>query len=150
MLNEIMTCQHIVKFNGDSFIEQEDDIAVESALTIILDGEEFATIVCSPSEIQELVVGFLASEGMIRVFQDILSIQVDEEKGFAYVDLVNKSSVQKEFHSKRFIGSCCGKGRQFYFYNDMKTAKTILTKLTITPHQCHVLMSELQESSAYF
>ncbi len=150
MLHEIMTCQQIVKFTGDSFIEQEDDIAVESALTIILDGEEFATIVCSPSEIEELVVGFLASEGIIRVFQDIQSIQVDEEKGFAYVDLLNKSSVQKEFHSKRFIGSCCGKGRQFYFYNDVKTAKTILTKLTITPQQCRVLMSELQESSAYF
>ncbi|WP_160723717.1 formate dehydrogenase accessory sulfurtransferase FdhD [Bacillus sp. USDA818B3_A] len=150
MLNEITTCQPIVKFNGYSFIEQVDDIAVESALTIILDGEEFATIVCSPSEIQELVVGFLASEGIIRVFADIQSIQVDEEKGFAYVDLINKQSIQKEFHSKRFIGSCCGKGRQFYFYNDVKTAKTIRTMLTITPHQCGVLMRELQESSAHF
>ncbi|MEH7416919.1 formate dehydrogenase accessory sulfurtransferase FdhD [Neobacillus drentensis] len=150
MLDEIMTSQHIVKYNGDSFIEQEDDIAVESALTIILDGEEFATIVCSPSEIQELVVGFLASEGIIRVFQEIQSIQVDDEKGFAYVDLVKKQSVQKEFHSKRFIGSCCGKGRQFYFYNDVKTAKTIRSKLTITPHQCSILMKQLQESSAHF
>ncbi|MEH7118355.1 formate dehydrogenase accessory sulfurtransferase FdhD [Neobacillus vireti] len=150
MLNEITTCQHIVRFNGDSFIEQEDDIAVESALTIVLDGEEFATIVCSPSEIQEMVVGFLASEGIIRVFQDIQSIQVDEEQGFAYVDLVTKPSIQKDFHSKRFIGSCCGKGRQFYFYNDMKTAKTIRTKLTVTPEQCHLLMRELQRSSEIF
>ena len=150
MLNEITTCQHIVKYNGYTFIEQDDDIAVESALTIIIDGEEFATMVCSPSEIQELVVGFLASEGIIRVFQDIQSIQVDEEMGFAYVDLVNKETHLKEIHSKRFIGSCCGKGRQFYFYNDVKTAKTILTKLTITPRQCHVLMKQLQESSAQF
>jgi FdhD protein len=150
MLNEITTSQSIVKYNGFTFIEEEDDIAVESALTIILDGEEFATMVCTPSELKELVVGFLASEGVIRVFHDIQSIQIDQEKGFAYVDLVKKQSIQKEFHSKRFIGSCCGKGRQFYFHNDVMTAKTILTKLTITPDQCKQLMMQLQECSVDF
>jgi FdhD protein len=150
VLKEITTSQSIVKYNGHHFIEEEDDIAVESALTIILDGEEFATMVCTPSELKELVVGFLASEGVIRIFQDIRTIQIDEEKGFAYVDLVNKQSIHKEFHSKRFIGSCCGKGRQFYFHNDVITAKTIMTKLTITPDQCKKLMKQLQESSAYF
>ncbi|ULT54435.1 formate dehydrogenase accessory sulfurtransferase FdhD [Neobacillus drentensis] len=150
MLNEITTSQHIVKYNGLTFIEEEDNIAVESALTIILDGEEFATMVCTPSKLKELVVGFLASEGVIRVFQDILSIQIDEGKGFAYVELVKKQSNQKNFHSKRFIGSCCGKGRQFYFHNDVMTAKTILTKLTITPEHCHQLMTQLQESSVEF
>jgi len=150
VLNEITTSQSIVKYNGLTFIEEEDDIAVESALTIILDGEEFATMVCTPSELKELVVGFLASEGVIRVYHDIYSIQIDEEQGFAYVDLVNKQSIQKDYHSKRFIGSCCGKGRQFYFHNDVMTAKTILTKLTITPDQCKQLMKELQECSVDF
>ncbi|PLS09602.1 formate dehydrogenase accessory sulfurtransferase FdhD [Neobacillus cucumis] len=150
MLSEITTSQSVVKYNGRTFTKEKDDIAVESALTIILDGEEFATVVCTPSELTELVVGFLASEGVIRVFQDIQSIQIDEDQGFAYVDLVNKQSIRKDFHSKRFIGSCCGKGRQFYFHNDVRTAKTIMTKLTITPEQCQHLMKQLQESSAYF
>ncbi|MEH7306317.1 formate dehydrogenase accessory sulfurtransferase FdhD [Neobacillus drentensis] len=150
MLKEITTSQYIVKYNGDNFIEEEDDIAVESALTIILDGTEFATMVCTPSELKELVVGFLASEGVIRVYQDIHSIHIDEEKGFAYVDLVNTHSIQKDFHSKRFIGSCCGKGRQFYFHNDVKTAKTVMTKITVTPEQCRELMQQMQESSSHF
>ncbi|MEH7097390.1 formate dehydrogenase accessory sulfurtransferase FdhD [Neobacillus vireti] len=150
MLNEITTSQQIVKYNGLTFIEEEDDIAVESALTIILDGEEFATMVCTPSKLEELVVGFLASEGVIRVVEDILTIRIDEGTGFAYVDLVNNPSIHKNFHSKRFIGSCCGKGRQFYFHNDVMTAKTILTKLTITPEQCNQLMKQLQESSVEF
>lgn len=150
MLNEITTSQNIVKYNGLTFTETKDDIAVESALTIILNGDEFATMVCTPSDLNELVVGFLASEGVIRVIQDIKSIQIDDGKGFAYVDLVKKQCIKKEFHSKRFIGSCCGKGRQFYFHNDVRTAKTILTKLTITPEQCNQLMKQLQESSVYF
>ena len=150
MFKEITTSQNIVKYNGHNFIEEEDDIAVESALTIILDGTEFATMVCTPSELKELVVGFLASEGVIRVYQDIHSFHIDEEKGFAYVDLVNKHSLQKDFHSKRFIGSCCGKGRQFYFHNDVKTAKTVMTRMTVTPEQCRELMKQMQESSSHF
>lgn len=150
MLNEITTSQNILRFNGQDFFEEEDDIAVESALTIMLDENEFATIVCTPSELPELVVGFLASEGVIRAHQDIKSLHIDEGRGFAYVGLINKHSIQKEFHSKRFIGSCCGKGRQFYFHNDVKTAKTVMTKLTITPAQCRLLMKKMQESSSHF
>jgi FdhD protein len=150
LLKEITTSQNIVRYNGQSFFEEEDEIAVETALTIILDGDEFATMVCTPSELQELVVGFLASEGVIRFYQDIKSLHIDEEKGFAYVELVNKQNIQKDLHSKRFIGSCCGKGRQFYFHNDMKTAKTVMTKLTVTPEQCRDLMKKMQESSSHF
>jgi FdhD protein len=150
MGREIMIPMDMVKFNGDVFFEEQDDIAIESALTIILDGTEFATMVCTPSEQEELVVGFLASEGVIRLYQDIKSLHIDEDRGFAYVDLVNQMSVQKEFHSKRFIGSCCGKGRQFYFHNDVKTAKTVKTNLTIAPEQCFHLMAKLQESSTHF
>ncbi len=150
MLNEIKTSQNIIRFNGQTFVEEVDDIAVESALTIIVDGNEFATMVCTPSELNELVVGFLASEAVIRTYQDIKSLHIDEDRGFAYVDLINKHSLPKEFHSKRFIGSCCGKGRQFYFHNDVKTAKTVNTKLTLSAEQCRKLMKEMQESSSVF
>ena len=36
-----------------------------SLLTIMVNGEEFATIICSPTNMEELVLGFLASEGAI-------------------------------------------------------------------------------------
>ncbi|MED4205855.1 formate dehydrogenase accessory sulfurtransferase FdhD [Neobacillus mesonae] len=150
MLKEITTSQSIVRFDGQHFVEEEDDIAVETALTIVLDGEEFATMVCSPSDLKELVVGFLASEGVIRVYDDIKEMHIDGDRGFAYVDLVRKHCVTRDFHSKRFIGSCCGKGRQFYFQNDVKTAKTVMSKLKITPEQCRQLMGEMQEGSSYF
>jgi FdhD protein len=150
IMDEIITSRPIVRYDGEEFLEAEDDIAVEFPLTIILDGNEFATMVCTPSDMKELVVGFLASEGMIRVYDDIKTFQLDESKGFAYVDLVKPSTTQKDFHLKRFIGSCCGKSRQFYFYNDMKTAKTIRTNLTISSMQCMDLMKKLQESSSHF
>ncbi|WP_066054398.1 formate dehydrogenase accessory sulfurtransferase FdhD [Robertmurraya korlensis] len=148
--DEVTTSRSIMRFDGQDYFEEEDDIAVEFPLTVMLDGQEFATMVCTPADMEELVVGFLASEGVIRRYDEIKSLTIDDSKGFAYVELVTKKVMQNYHHSKRFIGSCCGKGRQFYFYNDMKTAKTVLSKTTITGQDCQKLMKLMQESSSHF
>lgn len=128
----------------------QESIAKEFPLTITVNGEEFATMVCTPTNIRELIIGFLASEGIIRTYNEIISIQIDEEQGFAYVEL-NKSLENYEHdHSKRFIGSCCGKSRQFYFKSDVQTAKTIVSKQTIKASQCTALMEKLQAQSKHF
>jgi FdhD protein len=150
MENFVMRRQNIIKYRSNHFEEVDDEIAVEFPLTIIVDGQEFATMVCTPTHLEELVIGFLASEGVIRSSKEIKAIAVDEHRGFAYVELVTKQSIQKEFYAKRFIGSCCGKSRQFYFYNDMKTAKTIVHSTNIRVEQCIRLMQLLQEQSTDF
>ncbi|MBW8348705.1 formate dehydrogenase accessory sulfurtransferase FdhD [Bacillus sp. IITD106] len=141
---------NILKYDGDGLLETTDLAAVEYPLTIYVDDEEFATIVCSPTNINELVIGFLASEGLIRSVDQISSIEIDENRGFAYVHLKIKQSINKEFFSKRMIGSCCGKSRQFYFYNDANTAKTIMSRHSISIHECFSLMKLLQECSIDF
>lgn len=130
--------------------EQLDEIVTEMPLTIMLNGEEFATMVCSPEHLEELTIGFLASEGFIRKNDEIKSISIDEGKGIAYVELHVKVTTSHEFHSKRMIGSCCGKSRQFYFHNDARTAKTSVSKTAITPAQCISIMKQLQDSSVIF
>ncbi|XID93011.1 formate dehydrogenase accessory sulfurtransferase FdhD [Paenibacillaceae bacterium WGS1546] len=139
-----------IKINGGQASETEDEVAAEFPLTIRLDGEEFATLVCSPSDVHDLVVGFLASEGVIRAIADIRSLSLDEERGFVYVELMRPQSTAKELHSKRIIGSCCGKSRQFYFHNDARTARTIVGGASISADRCFELMRRLQRSSASF
>jgi FdhD protein len=144
--------RNVLKYDGHSLIQTEDEIVTEYPLTIMIDGEEFATIVCTPTDLEELVVGFLASEGMILFYhEDIKSLSIDEHAGFAYVELSRKPTINKDFYSKRFIGSCCGKSRQsFYFHNDVRTAKTSRSNLQITPKDCLRLMGEMQNSSQVF
>ncbi|GLB59494.1 formate dehydrogenase accessory sulfurtransferase FdhD [Cytobacillus sp. NCCP-133] len=151
MDSQISQSSKIVRFQDGVLQEIVDEIVSEHPLTIHLNGEEFATLVCSPENIMELTIGFLASEGFIRRSDEIKNIQIDESKGFAYVDLYIKSETPShEFHSKRFIGSCCGKSRQFYFHNDARTAKTSTSKTTLTPQQCISFMEQLQKSSVTF
>lgn len=142
--------QKIVKFSAGMVNEIEDYIVTEYPLTIFINGQEFATLVCTPSDMRELIFGFLASEGVIRFADEIVSMSIDEAKGLAYVDLTAEYTTSQQFYSKRFIGSCCGKGRQFYFQNDAKTAKTSTSKTTITAEQCLKLMKDMQEDSVVF
>ncbi|UZJ78470.1 formate dehydrogenase accessory sulfurtransferase FdhD [Fictibacillus sp. KU28468] len=150
MKDNVMKSISIVKYDGDSFQEIQDHVATEYALTIIVNDDEFATMVCTPTYMEDLVTGFLASEGVIRLPREIESLSIDEDRGFAYVQLLDKKPVTNQLQSKRFIGSCCGKSRQFYFQSDVKNAKTIMSKATIQAEQCISLMKAMQDSSDDF
>ncbi|WP_088105036.1 formate dehydrogenase accessory sulfurtransferase FdhD [Halalkalibacter urbisdiaboli] len=150
---DLLSTQRLIqRYNHKEWTEEFDDIVKEYPLTIHVNDQEFATIVCSPEYLEEMVVGFLASEGMLRIHeQDVKKIIIDEEKGFAYVTLTKDHVASQDFYSKRFIGSCCGKSRQsFYFQNDVKTAKTSMTKTTIKAERCLALMKQVQQDSEVF
>ncbi|WP_217586106.1 formate dehydrogenase accessory sulfurtransferase FdhD [Lentibacillus saliphilus] len=141
---------HIIRFHNESDCTKIDQVATEYPLTIMLNGEEFATMVCSPTDLDALVVGFLASEGVIRTYAEIRSLHIDRSRGFAHVELHKHIQPHDIDHSKRVIGSCCGKSRQFYFKSDVKTAKTVMSRLSIHASQCYRLMSALQAQSEDF
>ncbi|MCP3026395.1 formate dehydrogenase accessory sulfurtransferase FdhD [Halobacillus sp. A5] len=151
-MNERMSVnKSIVRFKDGNFNQINDHIVTEFPMTIYVNNEEFATMVCTPAHFDEMVIGFLASEGVIRFRNDIKALNIDEEKGFAYVELAEGKEInnQRDF-SKRFIGSCCGKSRQFYFQNDVQTAKTSTAETKITADQCIRLMQQMQDNSHVF
>lgn len=150
MNNHIYERRKTIQLKDGRFSSFDDPIAIESPITFFINGEEFATIVCTPIHLRELVIGFLASEGVIRFKDDIQSIQIDEERGFAYIELKKKLEQLNIQRSKRHIGSCCGVSRQFYFKTDMLTAKTITYSFSISPYQCLHLMAQLQAYSDHF
>ncbi|MCP8969573.1 formate dehydrogenase accessory sulfurtransferase FdhD [Ectobacillus ponti] len=130
----------------------EDTIVTEYPITIMLNDQEFATLVCSPEYIEELVIGFLASEGTISSYEDIESIHVVETTGKAHVATRRINKLNELFHSKRYVTSCCGKSRQsFYFYNDARTVKPVpMHGVQVNIEDCFRLMQSMQQSSTIF
>ncbi|HZG57842.1 formate dehydrogenase accessory sulfurtransferase FdhD [Paenibacillus sp.] len=148
---ETAASRPVVRYDvAAGFREETDWVAVERALTIVLDGEEFATMVCTPSDLEELVYGFLASEGIVRRADEVASLAIDAASGFARVELRNPRAAGKDAVSKRFIGSCCGKSRQFYFVNDARAARTSTSEVRLTVRQCVDRLRELQDASEAF
>ncbi|WP_102261932.1 formate dehydrogenase accessory sulfurtransferase FdhD [Mesobacillus jeotgali] len=150
MLENMSDKYTITKYQDGQFLDVEDVIVNEFPLTIYVNDMEFATMVCTPTHFEEMVVGFLASEGVIRSYNDIHSLSIDESRGYAYVMLKVSMTTNQEYYSKRFIGSCCGKSRQFYFHNDARTAKTSMSNTTISATQSIALMNQMQNSSQVF
>ncbi|MGM8211533.1 formate dehydrogenase accessory sulfurtransferase FdhD [Virgibacillus sp. W0430] len=139
-----------VQINSGSRTTLNDHVATEYPLTIYLNGKEFATIVCTPTDLQDMIIGFLASEGIILFADEITDLTIDRDRGFAHVTIRKSLEDYEHDHSKRFIGSCCGKSRQFYFKSDVKTAKTITSKMKVTASECFSLMKKMQTASTHF
>ncbi|MBV2197189.1 formate dehydrogenase accessory sulfurtransferase FdhD [Bacillus velezensis] len=122
----------------------------EYPLTVMVNGQEFVTLVCTPDHLEELVIGFLASEGVIRFEKEIKSFTIDESLGFAYVELTNPGVLEQKTIRRGSSVHARGKGRHFYFQQDVKTAKTAVSRITITPETCLRLMKEMQRGSGTF
>lgn len=141
----------IYHFDGTAMREMPDEIVTEYALTLFINNEELATMVCTPTDIEELVIGFLASEGIIRKYSQIQSISINHSQGFARITTPHSLNFNQKFYNKRYITSCCGKSRQsFYFYNDAHTAQKVTAPVKISVSDAFRLLREMQDSSVAF
>lgn len=131
---------------------KEDQVVTEYPVTIKINGQEFATMVCSPEYVEDLVIGFLASEGVISSYEDIEDIWKQDDQGLVHVKSKYVNQFYQKFHSKRYLTSCCGKSRQgFYFFNDVRTVKQIQqVHVSLSFQDCFRLMEEMQRASFTF
>lgn len=142
----------ILHFSNGVLETKNDSVAVEHPVTIKINGREFMTIVCTPEYIEDMVVGFLASERVIGKYEEIKEIWVQEELGFVHIKTDKLYPFYEKLQSKRYITSCCGMSRQgFVFANDALTAKK-MTEISIklTPEECFTLISKMESSAEMF
>ncbi len=87
-------------------------VAREFPLTIILNGQELVTLLCTPRDMEYLAVGFLASEGFISSKDEIKKVTVDERRGVVRLETVadKDKGPAREVLFKRIITSGCGRG----------------------------------------
>lgn len=142
----------VIRYSNGHFTKKEDQIVVEHPVTIKINGQEFATIVCSPEYIGDMVVGFLASEGVIPNYKDIKDIVVQEELGIVHIKTDKMYPFYEKLLNKRYITSCCGMSRQgFVFANDALTVKRMTgTHVVLTPEDCFFLMKQMDHSASLF
>ena len=142
----------ILRFANGRFEQKQDKIATEYPITVNLNGKELLTIVCTPEYIEDMVVGFLASERIIISNQDIEEIRLEEELGFVHVQTKRTFPFFEQLQNKRYITSCCGMSRQgFVFANDALAAKRMLQRnVVLAPKDCFELMEKMNKKADLF
>jgi FdhD protein len=103
----------IIRLVGDRIEELVDKIAVEAPITLEINGEVLVSLLCTPTDLEAMAVGFFLSEGLFEKRDALLSVVVDEKKSTVSINLANlPADWQKRFH-KKTITSGCGKGITF-------------------------------------
>lgn len=144
--------REIIRVENNQIKEVEDIVVTEYAVTVKINQQEFVTMVCTPEYVEDMVIGYLASERIIRNSEDIEEIWHQEKEGFVHVKTKHINPYYQQMQNKRYITSCCGMSRQgFVFANDALVAKKMDDiHVRITPDDCFRLMQDMQDSADVF
>jgi len=123
---------------------QQDKVAVpgEMPLTIFINGRETVTILCTPTRLTHLVLGFLYLEGIINDIKEVDSLRVCEDEPVADIRL---SKTDYKEPPRRTLTSGCGSGVSF-----KPREQKVNSDLTITPEEVLSLMKQLYQQQDLF
>ncbi|MDM5333653.1 formate dehydrogenase accessory sulfurtransferase FdhD [Ureibacillus composti] len=144
--------REILRIENNKVKVVEDIVVTEYAVTVKINQQEFVTMVCTPEYVEDMVMGYLASERIIRSFEDIEDIWYQEKEGFVHINTKQVNPLYQKMQNKRFITSCCGMSRQgFVFANDALVSKKMDDiHVRITTDDCFRLMRDMQDSAVTF
>lgn len=142
----------IKKMVGGVWYDKEDFVVQEKALTIYINSTELSTIVCSPWDLENMAIGFLCAEGILKDKSKLKEISIDEEKGLVYAEIDGyESDLSGKLFLKRYITPCCGRGRaSFYYSTDAMTCKLVDKDIKISGQTVIKLAKELESKSNVF
>lgn len=140
----------ILRIKGDNFNVEEDIVVKEYPFTIFINDVELITLLCSPTSLEYLALGFIYSEGLIDSLSNVKKITIDEDKGIGYMYLDKLNEFSNKFMGKRTITSGCGKGTIFYNIIDSFRSKKIEKPITVDIGSIKNLVKGFNKKSQLF
>jgi FdhD protein len=132
------------RFNGDHFERMEVPVVEERPLVLYVNGQELVTLLCTPTKIEALIVGFLSFEGIIKGLEDIHSLVVLDGDGYADVRLASDYTPPR----RRVHTSGCGGGITFSL--DAQGSAALWDDSAIDPRSLFPLIKEVYlEAQSY-
>jgi FdhD protein len=88
----------------------KDYVAEEKPLNIFINKAYYVTIFCSPSNLKELALGHLLSEGILKSVEEIEEVNLKNEACYVKIksDINIKKRLKLSKHFSRIITSACG------------------------------------------
>lgn len=138
-----------IRYEKDCETKLEKPTAREYPLTIIFNGCQLVTMLCSPDSLQDLAVGFLSSEGFLLSKEDIKSITVDKTRGVVRVQTADNREITPDILSQRLISSGCGRGAAFYSITDAQNS-VVTSRVTVSVDEVLALARAFQHASPVY
>jgi len=140
----------IQRVTKDGKKNTEDMVTKELPLIIILNNCELITLLCSPSDLKYLAIGFLSSEGLLKSKDEIKRITVDGRRGAVWVETKEDKELASKFLSKRLITSGGGRGVSFYCAADVRRQVKVESQISISTLEIFALIKEFRYRSQIY
>ena len=138
------------KITAEGCINSEDTVVREVPVTVLLNGEEFVTLLATPTDLDCLAVGFLASEGLLQNKAELKNVLVDDVHGIVRVNTIAEIEGVHELTTKRLITSGCGKGVSFYRAADVQEQILVKNECNATASRIVNLVKDFQQRSILY
>ena len=104
---DLLSEHEILKFNQSrgEFKLLNDLVAVEDSVSLYINDNLYAVFHCLPSQLKEMTVGYLLTEGIISRIEEISEIKVAERKVYIYL---TEETPLKTVERIQFISTMCG------------------------------------------
>jgi FdhD protein len=133
-----------LRIKGDRAEEIEGEVVREQPLTVTVDGERFITLLCSPVDLEALVVGYLWMEKVIADPAEIVGLDISPVDGRADVRLRAPVTLPTE----RILTSGCGGGITFRI--DHRLFPRLDSRLRVRPGQLARGMKDLFAAAVHY
>jgi FdhD protein len=130
------------RFSGGGWDRASARVPSEMALAIFVNRRELVTILCTPTKLNCLVLGFLYAEEIISGLDDVASLRVCEEESLADVTLGKPGY---ELPVQRTLTSGCGGGATF-----KSQGQKVDSDLVASPEEVLSLMKQLQKEMVLY
>src|SRR6266404_1282653 len=133
-----------VTVRGGRVSEVAAEVVREQPLTIHVNGEKFLTLLCSPTMLEALVIGYLWMEKVIGSMEEIARVVVSPVDGRADVTLTHPV----ELPTERILTSGCGGGITFRI--DHRLFPRLHSSVSVTPDDICRRMKDLVDAAVHY
>ena len=133
-----------LKVRADRVEEVTAEVVREQPLTVYVNGTRFLTLLCSPMQLEALVVGYLWMEKVIQGLDEVVAVDVSPVDGRADVTL--RGAV--ELPTERILTSGCGGGITFRI--DHRLFPRLDSRLRVSPRTLSERMKDLIAAGVHY
>lgn len=129
-------------FYGEQSRPVRGVVPAEAVITLHVNGQALVRLMCTPTQLEDLALGFLFNEGLVKVLDDVAVLEPCSSG--AGVDVWLNHEI--ETPGVRSITSGCSGGTTF---EDLRSARhKIESDVMVTPEQVTVWMKQLADRAA--
>lgn len=129
---------------GGRLEEVKGEVVREQPLTVHVNGERFLTLLCSPFQLEALVVGYLWMEKIVESLAEISRLDISDVDGRADVTLSHPVTLPTE----RILTSGCGGGITFRI--DPRLFPRLHSSLRVRPRELAARLKELFGGAVHY